>query len=294
MSEEPGLYHVPGAGRALEADGDYEPGDSDDEREHRRKSPRRIEFVDPRIFHGSGNADPPILADSYLDVRKRSAILRDLRGAGMLSPLEGEWCGRTWGAFNKRFFDGKLGPIIIQWGLSGYKSPLGFFQRKNKEKRIVLNVNLIRKPSLTRWGLGYELGVREAHVTLLHEMMHQAVSELYETQGKNDSHNTPAWVAEINRILDLPEFRGKTEKRLRARVLEEIHTEGKKTKFEKAEGFLSIESMASFPSQELIFPTLDFQKLADEDGLVFQCLCEKRREKYPSKKSLIRNRQNPR
>ncbi len=108
----------------------------------------------------------------------------------------GAWAYDTWIEHNACYFDGRLTPGPILWGLTPHGHALGFYDRGRNA--ITLHPSLIR-PGASAWGIGALLGERYAADVLLHEMIHQKVHQLDGYAGA-ESHNCEPWCAEVNRL----------------------------------------------------------------------------------------------
>jgi len=121
----------------------------------------------------------------------------------------GTWLYDTWASHNQAYFDGRLRPCGIVWGITPHGHALGHYQFALNV--ITLHTNLImEQESINPWGIGGKLGERFASDVLLHEMIHQANQQDYpdgmarvHDDHNLTSHNNEFWVSEVNRIAPL-------------------------------------------------------------------------------------------
>lgn len=124
----------------------------------------------------------------------------------------GTWAYDTFERLNQQFFGDRLTLPVIQWGLTPWGRFYGYYMPQ--WQKIILHPSLMVKGSKA-WGplnpatrekeTNKLLGVKFAEHVLLHELMHHANyldHGVYDSDLK-DSHNSQAWVDEINRIAPL-------------------------------------------------------------------------------------------
>ena len=132
-----------------------------------------------------------MLQQDTLSILRQAAEIADPGGYGA-------WAYDTWAEHNAAFFNGELRPGGIAWGLTCWGDALG--QYEPWRDMITLHSSLVH-PSGNAWGIGKLLGPRFAADVLLHEMVHQAITQ----RGivERESHNAEAFTNEINRISAL-------------------------------------------------------------------------------------------
>ena len=154
--------------------------------------------------------------------------LTDYRTAAeTLFPVRGSWSYDSWQAINERFWDNKLTPGSILWGLTagcnfGSYNPNNNaivlhealpgqdFAKQAKESGQQDWVMTNRDQELMSWGLSAKhFGIGTALGTLLHESMHQAHHQSgqgYPLNRKGDAseaHHNQLWVDECARIAPM-------------------------------------------------------------------------------------------
>lgn len=127
-----------------------------------------------------------------LEILKTSA---DISDAGY-----GRWAYEQWEQHNIRYFDNQLIPGGIFWGLTPHGFSLGYYERWRNA--ITLHSSLVQPASNNPWSLGSFLGEKLAKDVLLHEMIHQAINQIDNYDGKQ-SHNCQPWCDRLNQIIPL-------------------------------------------------------------------------------------------
>jgi len=123
-------------------------------------------------------------------------LLRD--AAEVLWPGVGAWVHDEWQKHNQQYWDGRLECGGIVFGLTPHGRSLGCYE--SIPNRITLHTSLL-VPSGNAWHIANKLGKRYALDTLLHEMIHQAQYQLYDSKPpKNRGHVCESWAIEVNRI----------------------------------------------------------------------------------------------
>lgn len=106
---------------------------------------------------------------------------------------------------NETYFEGRLPWPLIVWGLTPHGACLASVQLQDETPIIQLHPSLLGgRGARTPWGLpAHELGPAFATDALLHECLHLAVQLLCGGASGPTSHNSPEWVAEVNRLAPL-------------------------------------------------------------------------------------------
>lgn len=119
---------------------------------------------------------------------------------------KGVWAYSLFEELNKAFFDSQLPWPHISWAITPYGACLGYSYASGPPV-IVLHPSLLHgSEKANPWGVPSSwLGWRFAADVLLHEMIHLSV--IYRLGGWSGSgetsHNNPAWVAEVNRLISV-------------------------------------------------------------------------------------------
>jgi hypothetical protein len=170
--------------------------------------------------------------------------LRD--AARLIYPGVGSMLYDWWETINEAYFGRQMTPPGIQFGLTPHGSHYGAW--RGYEHTITLHRSLL-DPSGDAWEIGHKLGNRFAWDVLLHEMVHQYIdtvrgisgSEAEDNSPSDSVHNSPSWVAEINRLsqeLDLD---------CAAHVVKQRRVDGQ-VKWAPPEGFdMTIGDVSSWP-----------------------------------------------
>jgi hypothetical protein len=171
---------------------------------------------------------------------------------------KGEWAYALLEAINDAFFEGELPWPHISWALTPYGACLGYSYTSGPAT-IVLHPSLLggsEKHNPWKVPSGW-LGWRFAADVLLHEAIHLSVIHRlggWEGPGTT-SHNNPAWVEEVNRLMPLlhiPKVETLTAGMTKVQRVPIEGSPGKRgkppTKVERVtEGNLPFKAVAGFP-----------------------------------------------
>lgn len=111
----------------------------------------------------------------------------------------GSWLYDTFDELNTLYWQGRLKPFPLLWGLTGHGAALGLCSRD----AITLHPSLVQPVTRNPWGLGHSLGATLARDVLLHEQMHLWIAQNGLRDGGETSHNSPSWCAEVERLAPL-------------------------------------------------------------------------------------------
>jgi hypothetical protein len=123
----------------------------------------------------------------------------------------GVFANQAFAYLNATYFDGTLPWPLVLWGLTPHGACLGATRVHGAAPIITLHPALLggNEPA-TPWGIEARwLGPAFVCDVLLHECLHLAVHTHYGGATGSTSHNSPEWVAEVNRLaplLGFPEF----------------------------------------------------------------------------------------
>lgn len=157
--------------------------------------------------------------------------------AEILWPSYGAWAYEEWRRLNLLCFGGELSPVGVLWGLTPHGRSQGHYRAE--DQTITLHLSLIENGSL--------LDKHHASDVLLHEMVHQRISELDMPSTGTSAHNCQAWVSEVNRISPLLGLE------VRAAVVRQKRIDGK-VRWSPEVGFLSQKELAEWPHSVRLRP----------------------------------------
>lgn len=165
-----------------------------------------------------GHSQVPVASIADADPADEDALGEQLTtlkdAARIIYPSVGEKPYLWWEQMNKTYFGRQMTPCGIQLGLTPHGRSPGAW--REREGVIVLHRSLIG-PDVNPWAGSEKLGERCARDVLLHQMVHQYISEVRQTSGREarlnspqggngvdggSPHNCPSWVAEINRLME--------------------------------------------------------------------------------------------
>jgi len=161
--------------------------------------------------------------------------------ARILWPRLGPWAYETWERLNSIFFGGELEPCGILWGLTPHGHSLGHFDPRSRI--ITLHPSNVEPKGASPWGMGDVLGTRHTADVLLHEMLHQVLTQRHGyrfREAGTSSHNNPHWVAEVKRISLLLGYNVKAEVVRQRRVRGQV-------RWAALPGHLSLVDLATWP-----------------------------------------------
>jgi hypothetical protein len=149
----------------------------------------------------------------------------------------GAWAYDEWDRLNRLYFanGNKVGPVL--WGLTPHGRSLGYYSSANNI--IFLHQSLVEPSTEAPWGMEY-LNKLVASDVLLHEMIHQKISQDGGWFDGNSSHNNEMWVAEVNRLAPLMEMN------VRASICKQKRVDGKRL-WLPDDGCIDRSRLARFP-----------------------------------------------
>jgi hypothetical protein len=171
------------------------------------------------------------------DVERKLNILK--QSADISDWGYGRWAYEKWQEFNEKYWECKLNPGAIFWGLTPHGHDFGYYEFSRNA--ITLHSSLLR-PKSNAWRMVGLLGERFAEDVLLHVMLHQANMQI-QMKDDRESHNCQSWCEEINRLVPLL---GINTRGLIAAPVRQRRVDGKVT-WKPRPGFMSRKEISGFP-----------------------------------------------
>ena len=179
-----------------------------------------------------------------------------------------------WAEFDRDLFDGKLSPCLIVIGVTEHSGCLGQCNPVAGQSRITLHqacyspadtqADQLLSKEPTRWGMPKRwMGEQMLKDVLLHEMQHQAQSDLDLRELGEDAHNGPSWAALCGRSA---EYLGITDvwfphyKRGKTTVTNPDGTKSRRNEWKPANGQTQPKGSRLATHDEILcFPHLTFE-----------------------------------
>ncbi len=168
--------------------------------------------------------------------------LREI-GLGFFGDL-GAWVYDCWEEHNTTYFEGKLVPGPILWGITPHGRGLGYHQ--GSRNLIYLHTSLINPSSEDPWKIGSLLGKRFADDVLLHEMIHQYINQFENYTGRF-THNCDPWCDQIVRLSKIMGMDIKAKPLKQKRIREEGQKGPGKVTWIVEPGHLTRKEISSWP-----------------------------------------------
>ena len=151
----------------------------------------------------------------------------------MLYGERGKFAYDSWNDINKAYFNNKLIPIQITWGITPYSKS----KSENINGLILLHNSIYNRKNNTLYGKKYTYDI------ILHEAIHHYIINnggYTQNCAVSSNHNNIEWITEIIRIGGLLGYN------IKADIIKQKRINGKVSNYVK-EGYLTRKEIASFP-----------------------------------------------